>query len=299
MPFRNSDLPTLPNSPTVKVFLQGQLILEPARDGSKCDVGINRCTPDHHFSIEVRQRMINSQRPDVILMRHLGTLEGLGIEIDLVPASINGVRKFVPTEEFKRDAKLPDDSPEAQDLRWMVDLANEEFHNAELIVNGNGTSPNIQIKDGLFYSAMRTDENLSVTRTGGGEGTAELELHRVASIVGVNIYGDKVILRFTNNGKNEKLELAKTRDSFYEIRVINDPPFIDPKLDPSTLPTHRELKEYYKVIDALVVPDPEEPGEVKEITDFPRFELRLKKNDMPNLGSPTIPCMPVGSGTAG
>jgi hypothetical protein len=297
MPLRNSNLSTLTPDPTVRIFLHGQLILEPASDSSKCDVGINRCSPNHQFSIEVRQKFNNPEIPDLIHMRHLGSPEVPGIEIDVDPPSMDGVRKFVPTINFNRQDPWPDQSPEAHDLRWIVDLAGGEFHAAELEVNGNGTEPNIQIKDGLFYTARRTDDRLiGVSRTTRTKGTQpDLDLHRIASIIGVNIYANKANLIFTNNGKpNQKVEMERDAESYYEIRINNDPLFI-PKPDPDEpdpLPSHKELKEYYKVIDSVIDPNTGDPDE-----DFTQFELVFSRKESPSLGSPRIPCMPIGSGT--
>jgi hypothetical protein len=291
MPYHDST--TLPDDPTVKIFLQGQLILEP-QDDFTCDIGVNRCSPKHELSIEVRQRMIDPGSPDITLMRQLGKLEPSGVEIDLEPASTAGVKRFIAPTSFARDANT---NADGCDFRWLVDLKSPEFHDAEVVVNGSDTEPNIKIRDGIFYTALRTDPDVvTVTRTGGDK--ADLDLNRVAALVGVNIYlSDDTVkfkLAFTQNGEKQTLVLAKPTAASgikcYEIRINNDPPFVDPNLD---LATHQELKEYYKVIDGVFVDD--------EPTDFKRFELlfgRPQARSAPpsGLGTPTIPCMPVGGG---
>ena len=289
MPYKDST--TLPDDPTVKIFLQGQLILEP-QDNFTCDIGVNRCAPSHELSIEVRQRMRNPDSPDIILMRQLGKLEPSGVEIDVEPTSANGVKRFVPSVQFARDQNA-----DGGDFRWLVDLTSAEFHDAEVVVNGNDTEPNIKIRDGIFYTALRTDPTVvTVTRTGGDK--PDLDLYRVAALVGVNIYLPddtvKFKLTFTQNGERQNMVLAKPPAASgikcYEIRINNDPLYIDPTLD---LATHQELKEYYKVIDGVFVDD--------EPVDFKRFELLFGRPaargaETPDLGTPTIPCMPIGGG---
>ena len=291
MPFRNSNLLTLPPLPLVRIFLHGQLIVQPTSDGSQCDIGINRRSPAHQFSIEVRKRSLDLDIPDLVLLRHLGTLEGLGIDIDLVPSSIEGVRKFVPTSIFRRQDQWPNPSPEAHDLRWIVDLASDEFHRRLLNVEGTGaTEPNIRIKDGVFYTAIRSDSRMQVTRTVGPDHDPQtniLELHRIASIIGVNLYGSEAVLIYYKHigAEPQVVPMKREAGSYYEIRINNDPPYVDP--DPATAPTHKELKEYYKVI-------------ADEVS--PKFELlfHFDENGLPpvtpDLGSPTIPCMPIGDG---
>jgi hypothetical protein len=291
MPYHDS--PELPDYPAVKIFLQGQLILEP-QDDFTCDIGVNRCSPKHELSIEVRQKMKDPDSPDITLMRQLGKLEPSGVEIDLEPTSADGVKRFVPSIQFSRD---PNANADGRDFRWLVDLPSAEFHDVEVVVNGNDTEPNVKIKDGIFYTALRTDPAVvTVTRTGGDK--RDLDLHRVASLVGVNIYLPddtvKFKLTWTQNGERKNMTLARPTASSgikcYEIRINNDPAYVDPDLD---LATHQELKEYYKAIDGLFVDELQ--------TDFKRFELLFGKpqgeSPQPNdLGTPTIPCMPIGGG---
>lgn len=285
MPYRDS--PDLPDYPAVKIFLQGQLILEP-QDDFTCDIGVNRSATNHKLSLEVRQKMIDEKTPDIIILRQLEKLEPLGVVIDLQPASTAGVKRFVP-DGFARDESAKSDQ---QDFRWLVDLKSEEFHNAEVAINGNDTEPNIKIRDGIFYTALRTDPSqVTVTRTGGGKDT--LNLNRIASVVGVNIYlpDDSIMfkLSWTQDGERKRRLLPRPSEASgikcYEIRINNDPPYTDPELD---LATHQELREYYKVVDGVLVDD--------EPTAFERFELVFGKPDVPSLGTPTIPCMPVGGG---
>jgi hypothetical protein len=223
--------------------------------------------------------MRDPNNPDIILMRHLGTLEPEDLTIQ---AGNEGVTRFVPD--------LPFGHP--NDFRWLIDLAGPNFHDCDVVIDGTGTEPNVIIKDGLFYTAARTDESkLRVTRNGGGKNP--LPLGAVAAIVGVNIYlrGQKLTLTWTQDGEEETLILplsdAPPNVSDYEIRIVNDPPYVDPESDVSD---HDEFKEYYKVVEKLII-------DGNDVEDFPHFKLKFEKLRRPGLGSPTIPCMPIGNGT--
>jgi hypothetical protein len=287
MPYNSS--PTLPNSPDVKIFLTGQLILEPDSAGRQCRVGVNRNALNHQFSMEVRQKMVGDDIPDIILWRHIGTLMPGGVAIGKEPSS-NDVRKFVPTPSFLRNARQDD-----RDFRWIVDLASYEFHNGKVRINELGTQPNIQINDGTFYTALRTDPNkLKVKRT--AENLEELDLYSIASLIGVNIYLDpgqqcKLAYSYLNETKELPLDKPSAASGVkcYEIWINNNPVDILPNE-----PTGFELKEYYKVVDKVTVHD-------EETENFVHYELHFETNnntepDPASFGTPTIPCMPIGSG---
>jgi len=222
-------------------------------------------------------------------MRNVASPELSGIDI-LVPGSSDGVRKFTPGS-FSRG----NPSSDQNDLRWIIDLAGAEFHNNKVVIDGTGTEPNVRIFDGLFYTAMRTEESvIEVTRTGGD--LTNLNLRRIALLVGVNI-NNSVLVKFTVKGVPKELLLEMKPDRFYEIRINNDPAFVNQNPTNNELANHRELREYYRAVNGLEKPDP--AGGTTIDPFFPRFELKFRRPDMPdpNLGSPTIPCMPVGSDT--
>ena len=293
MPYRSSS--TLPNAPDLKIFLTGQLILKPNDDGSQCDIRINRAATNHQFSMEVRQKMIDPDKPDVIIWRHVGVLMEGGVQIDLERASINGVRRFVPTLDFFRDRQNDD-----QDFRWIVDLESPEFHNGKITLDDAGTEPTVVITDGVFYTAMRTDPaKLKVERITEPDPNG-VPFYSIASLIGVNIYLDR--------GQKFKLTWNRTKDEpdkmtldkpaigsgikYYEIWINNNP--VD--ISPDAPPTHGELREYYKVVDKVTVNN-------QETENFTHFELKFTPIEesapepaQPNLGTPTIPCMAVGSG---
>jgi hypothetical protein len=292
MPYNSST--TLPNSPDVKIFLTGQLILEPDSAGRQCRVGINRSALNHQFSMEVRQKMIDNSIPDIIVWRHIGQLMPGGVAIGKEPSS-NDVRKFVPTTSFLRNDRQDD-----RDFRWIVDLAGYEFHDGKVTINEHGTQPNIQILDGIFYTALRTDpEKLTVERT--AENMDNFDLYSIASLIGVNIYldtGEQFKLGYSDPEGEGRKELKLDKPSpasgvkSYEIWINNNPVDVLPT-DPSTL---HELKEYYKVVDTVTVHD-------EETENFVHYELSFTEIDKtepdpapPSFGTPTIPCMPVGSG---
>ena len=278
MPFTESNLQTLPENPDVKIFLHGQLILEPGEDG-ECTVGINRCSPSHQFSLEVRERMQDPNIPDNILMRCLGKLEA-DVDIDLDTPTGEGATKFVPGAR----------SENVYHLGWLIDLAGEDFHNCEVVINGTDTEPNVLIREGVLYTAARTDESkLRLTRKAGGKN--DLPLGSVAAVVGVNIYlqGKKLKVTFLKDGIEETLTLPPTvaplNVKHYEIRIANDPLYINPDSD---LSNHDEFREYYKAVQKLIING-------NDVDDFPKFKLKTEK--IPGLGSPTVPCMPIGDGT--
>jgi hypothetical protein len=283
MPFREALV--LPPNPTVRIFLQGQLLLEPNASGSRCDLGVNRCAPDHRFSMEVRQKMTDPDSPDIILMRHVGPLMHGGFEMEADPPGIDGVQKFVPADVFLRVAN----QGHPRDFRWIVDLANTEFHNGRLTVNGTATEPNIRIRDGIFYTALRSDPTrVRVTRKGGN--LPDLQNFRIASMIGVNIYlrpGKAFKLSCRQNGVEQILRLEKPENGSeiksYEIWINNDPLYVDP----NSSPVHSELAQYYRVIDSVEVAG-------VAAADFKRFDLEFDRVAGSPLGTPTIPCMPAG-----
>lgn len=287
MPYHNSQ--TLLPDPDVKIFLTGQLILKPLPNSSQCDVGVNRCAPGHVFSMEVRQKMKDTLEPDVILWRHVGPLLPGGFEIDKEPATNRGVHRFVPTLSFSRN---PTSNCDIRDFRWIVDLGeSDEFHQPPVKISGRGTEPNIRIRDGFFYTACLTDPaQVTVKRIRGGQ--PDWPLYRIASMIGVNVYlaeGEKVKLTWWVTGVAQPLVLVKPNATpdikNYEIWINNNPIDVNPNSPP---PLH-ELEDYYKVIESVV-----EGGSAT--TDFKRFELDFHPPGPPKLGSPTIPCMPVGGG---
>jgi hypothetical protein len=230
--------------------------------------------------------MLDREIPDTIVMRHLGTLEQPGVVIELDPPSKKGVRAFVPEALFGLE--------NPNDFRWLIDLGGRDFHDCTVAIDGPGTEPNILINDGLFYTAVRTAETFRVLRTGGGKPGVEIE--PVAAVIGVNVDlkdDNKLKVSWTDDGHERELILpvpdAPPGVKDYEIRINNDPAYVDPKSD---LSEHDELKEYYQVVEKLI-------SNGNNVEVFPRFKVTFEKKQLPGLGSPSIPCMPVGSGTEG
>src|SRR6185503_17484210 len=72
MPF--TQVQEMPNNPpTVRIFLTGQLMLQPNAESNTCEVFVNGSAPNHHLTVEVREK--RPGKPDSILMRHHGPLE--------------------------------------------------------------------------------------------------------------------------------------------------------------------------------------------------------------------------------
>jgi hypothetical protein len=301
MPFRVKE--TLPPSPTVQIFFSGLILLLPDSTGSACDVAIHRRSPEHHLTIEVREKMRGAvgTTTDRIIMRHVGPLEFDAL-IN-VPSAIEGVRKYIPTESFDRAATGPE--PHPNDFRWIIDLASDtEFHGPTLNrdrIDNAGVNPHIRITDGVFYTARKTDPTeVKITRKKGrkldnetqGPILPDLPLRSIAAIIGANIYlndTNKMELTWRENGERRTLRLSKppaaSAVDHYEIYIINDPLFTDPT---QQFPTHDEFEEFYKVVDVF---------------KSARFALAVEMITQggggappPSLGTPTIPCMPITHG---
>lgn len=306
MPFAPIDM--LPQEvPDVRIYFTGLMILEPA-DNDACQIFVNSSATRHFLTVEVRRKRNN--RPDEILMRHIGPLAFVGSEdpplhgmlIEKNTDGAKGVQKYVG------NATGPN-GEESFDL--AIDMEGATFHNGNppglpdlvtgrprnlLEVDNLVGRPSIMLNDGIFHTAAKTSPLFTITlkhRT-----KPDRALDPFAKLVGANIHltaDETVILTWLNQGKLARLELEKPEDGVsYEVYIINDPLFesseeinqLDPVTGQPLVPKHDEFAEYYKLLTVVPTED--------------QFRLRVDPpppgGPPPERGSTDIPCMPVKKG---
>jgi hypothetical protein len=241
MPFQIKT--TLPES-TIRIFFHGLTVLRAADDKASCSVEIHRnAKSEHFFSAEVRAKI--EGKPDIILMRHFGNLQGThpGLTLEVSPApSTPTVYKFQPTKAFD---PTQENGGDAQDFRWITNL--EALHHSVLSVDVTQTRPGILIKNGLyyFYAAARLVSPITITQGG----KPQSQIAALASIVGANLFledGSEAILTWNEEGVIQTLHLEKPLQAgtSYEIYFDNSPLFADQSIGA----THSEFPEYYEII---------------------------------------------------
>ncbi len=272
MPF--TQVQAMPNKPpTVRIFMTGQLMLQPNAESSACEVLVNRSAPNHHLTIEVREK--RNDQPDEIMMRHYGPLafretEPIdGLLISRHPAG--SVSMYTGKWSKFGDA-----------LTAAIDLRSEEFHASnELSIDLQATRPSIMIEDGIFHTAARTSDKLKMKLTKGKE---QRDMPSFATLIGANIYleeNEALNLSWREMGIKKALSLTKSKEgATYEIYIINDPLFENAE----AAKTHDELAEYYKVLPT--VPTHER---LKLDVEFPETAAPAPAP----RGTSRIPCMPV------
>lgn len=145
--------------------------------GSACEVFVNRSAPNHHLTIEVREK--RNDQPDEILMRHYGPLafrDTNSIEGLLIARNpVGNVSMYTGRWTKHGDA-----------LTAAIDLRSEEFHASnELRIDLNATRPSIMIQDGIFHTAAKTSDKLKMKLTRGKE---QRDMPSFATLIGANIY---------------------------------------------------------------------------------------------------------------
>jgi hypothetical protein len=281
MPF--TQVPEMPSQPpTVRIFLTGQLMLQPDAASKSCEVFVNRSAPNHQLTVEVREK--RPGQPDAILMRHHGPLEfretnsvdGLLIKHiafseaagELVPAGNMGMYTGAAT-------------PFGEALSLAIDLRGEGFHPSnEMRIDFDSARPSILIQDGIFHTAFKiSPEKVKVKLA---RGTEKRDLEPFASLIGANVYLNKdefLVMNWRDLGLSKTLSLTKPKEdgTTYEIYIINDPLFEDEE-EPKA---HDELAEYYKVLPSVATED--------------RFKMQVEfvQPVASDKGTSKSPCMPV------
>jgi hypothetical protein len=283
------------------------MILEPIENDA-CQVFVNSSATRHFLTVEVRRKRNN--RPDEIMMRHVGPLAFVGSEdpplhgmlIEKITQGAKGVRKYVGNaigpkgeESFDLAIDMEGATFHKGNPPGLPDLVTGRARNLLEVDNLVGR-PSIMLNDGIFHTAAKTSPQLTITlkhRT-----KPDLGLLPFAKLIGANIHltaDESVVLTWRNQGKLAGLELKKPEDGLsYEVYIINDPLFessetisqLDPVTGQPLEPKHDEFAEYYKLL--TVVPSDDQ------------FRLRV---DPPPPGAPPlergstdIPCMPVTKG---
>jgi len=287
MPFQIET--TLPE-PTIRIFFHGLLILRAAEDRESCSVEVHRnAKSEHVFSVEVRAKI--EGKPDIILMRHFGNLQGsqpaFTIEVS-PPPSAPLVYKFQPTEIF--DPTLASGGDE-QDFRWITNL--DELHKADLTVDLAQTRPGIMIKNGLyhFYAAARLVSPILITQGG----RPRSEIAALSSIIGANLFledGSEAVVTWNEGRATQTLSLEKPQQAgtSYEIYFDNSPLYADQSLGA----IHSEFPEYYAIVKSPLGEDIplNQQFDMQVLNAFPprhqsgsiKFDLRC---------CPRIPCQSI------
>jgi hypothetical protein len=272
MPFTQvQSMPSQP--PTVRIFLTGQLMVQPNAGSDSCEVFVNRSAPNHQLTIEVREKRPN--KPDSILMRHHGPLEFRSSDEPVEGVLIRRQPEGNVSMYTGRSTEFGDS------LNYAIDLRSEGFHPTnEMAVDFESARPSIVIQDGIFNTAMKTSPKLKIKLKRGEK--AIRDMAPFASLIGANIYldrGEFLHFAWREGGLNKTLSLTQPEEKgvFYEIYIINDPLFEDPE-EPKA---HDEFGEYYKVLPT--VPTDER---LKLDVTFPQPVPQDK-------GTTKTPCMPV------
>lgn len=269
MPF--TPTATLDPGPDVKIFFTGLLILE-SLSNNTCEVYVNRRSPDHHLSIEVRRKQAG--QPDVIMMRHIGPLAytapvppgtppryGFAIRVSPNPVGIQGYNGGSTAEGKSLGL--------AFNMFRIHDVATG-------LVEPMGGRPSILINEGVFYSAATfTRGAILQKKRNGSQPKSQPEF---TNIIGANIYltaGRVVTLSWRQNGRDVLLNLEKSATNTYEIYINNEPLYED---ESPTVPfVHDEFAEYYKILPAIPLDE--------------QFTLTFPQPQNPDRGSTRAPCM--------
>lgn len=239
MPFKPET--TFPQgNPDVQLFFHGLLMLCPDTEGNQCRIGVHRLSVEHKLSIDVRAK--GTELPDPPLLRLSGPLDSTGLTIAVKPETNAGVSMFVQSAEaFDRNA-----ANDLRDFRWAIDIEQLDPAQPPMILDQSGISPGIVIKNGIFFTARITDPaKLEVRLT--EQNAAAISLNRVARIIGANIYlnnGEKVVLKWFADGKDQTLDLPKSDQGLTYLIYIDN----SPSLMPTGKPLHSEFVEYAKVV---------------------------------------------------
>lgn len=206
MPFTSvEELPNQP--PTVRIFLTGQLILQPDAASKTCEVFVNRSAPNHQLTIEVREK--RNAQPDAILMRHHGPLEFRssdepveGLLIRRQPAG--NVRMYTGGATAFGEA-----------LTTAIDLSEQDFHPGNAIpVDRESARPSIVVEDGIFHTAAKTSDKLTI-KLKKGEDVVRERMDPFASLIGANVYlneGEFLNLAWREMGLARTLSLTKPEE---------------------------------------------------------------------------------------
>jgi hypothetical protein len=262
------------------MFFSGLMVAKPDAAGSDCEIFVHKTALAHELSLEIRLKKPN--RPDEIVMRHLGPLELL-----TDPSSAVRYGFIVTTNEAKGvKAYRGAATTEVDPIERVFDL--NVFHPGRTRVHAEGAQPSIFMNDALFYCAEKTVPGLEVELQLTQTGAKVTDLNEFSSILGANIYANGVNVAWREKGAVQAFPLTNNipAGAHYEIYVINDPAY--QPLPPVGAQPHDELGEYYKILPDV------QPNE--------KLKLFFKKIPGQNPATPVaaqdkgsnrIPCMTV------
>jgi hypothetical protein len=238
MPFKPEfNFPT--TQPLVRVFFNGLMIAKPDATGSECEVFVHRTALDHELSIEIRLKQPN--KPDAIIMRHLGPLE-------LLQETPQGKKYgfIIRTNTPKGVSAYRGAPAEGEAIDRVIDL--NVFHPGKTAVHRNAAQPTIFMTDGLFYCAQKAVPGLEVELQTAQASTLVMPLREFSTLLGANIYSNNVNVAWREKGQVRAFPLTNDipAGAYYEIYITNDPAYV-PMPQPGSQP-HDELSEYYKLL---------------------------------------------------
>ena len=227
----------LPPNPTVTLYFTGLLVFCFEKEFKYCQIGIHSKTDDHELKLRLVKKTANpktsSEQNLAIPHEMIRSTKDLWLDIEGMPPPKQ--QKAKPYIVGKRNQ--PPSDP--QDFRHVVDLEGEHFYNRRLKIRKGILQPSLFIAKGLFYTATLTsqpfqtalasndsDHSHAHSHTSASTQAAGHSLGRIADIIGVNIYldriGQAVVLRAGRNGA-ELLRLTKEKNTSYEISIDNGP----------------------------------------------------------------------------
>jgi hypothetical protein len=277
--------PSIP--PDVEIYFHGQLLLR-SENGAICEVGINPIASNHVLTVEVRRKQLN--KPDLILMRHVGPLKfrratGGGAAIE--PGMIIEVANPVAPTQAAWSCEGPDvlnyasgDGQYDKDFRWILNLEGNLFHDKDLTPSVFGTTDMIRLQNGEFFfrTAFRSPDRLKYERRSGGK--APLDFRKIGAIARASVFlaeHQNVLVTWNDGGPDDRvLTLTKsTMGITYEIYIQHTPLF----QQPGVVTGHDEIAQFYRII-------PEVPGGDR----FTFGVVDAPLGPPPDTGSPDIPC---------
>ena len=227
----------LPQNPTVTLYFTGLLVFCFEKQFNYCQIGIHSKTDDHELKLRLVKKTTNpkSNSEQNLAIPHgmIRNTKDLWLDIEGAPPPKQQAAK--PFIVGKRNQ--PPSDP--QDFRHVVDLEGEHFYNRRLKIRKGVLRPSLFIAKGLFYTATLTSQSfLAVSASNDSDHshghshasspthTTDHNLGRIADIIGVNLYldriGQSVVLRAGRNGA-ELLRLTKEKNTTYEITIDNGP----------------------------------------------------------------------------
>lgn len=275
--------PSVP--PDVEMYFHGQLLLR-SDNSAMCEVGINPVASNHVLTVEVRRKQLN--KPDLILMRHVGPLNfrrpttpgrtepGMIIEVSNPVATTQAAWSCEGTDMLDY---VNGTSRYPEDFRWVLNLEGNLFHDRELNPSVFDTTDMIRLQNGEFFfrTAFKSPDRLKYQRRGGNKDP--LDLRGIGAIARASVFlveHQNVLVTWNDGTGDRVLTLTKSAGFTYEIYVQHTPLFVQP----GDATAHDEMTQFYRIIP--------------EVAGGDRFTFAVVDAPLgpipPDKGSPDIPC---------